>query len=324
MEAASASPALVKPASTLLEKPAPMREILIFGAAGQVGQALMTHARDHGFLPQGLVRPETDITDAASVAAAFKNTKAAVVVNAAAYTAVDKAENDEARAFAVNRDGPRLLAETCEGLGIPVIHISTDYVFDGSKPIAYTEEDPVAPLGVYGASKEAGERAIRQTFPQHIILRTAWVYSAVGHNFVKTMLRLGADRDQLRVVCDQKGSPTAADDIAGAILTIADRVLSKTSPPSWGTFHFSGTGATTWHGFANAIFAERARLTGHSPPRIDAISSAEFPTPAARPANSLLDCRKLAETYGVRSPRWEASLARVMEVLLMASKDTPR
>ncbi len=299
-----------------------MREILIFGAAGQVGQSLMTHARDHGFLPQGLARQETDITDAASVAAAFKNSKAAVVVNAAAYTAVDKAESDEANAFAANCDGPRILAEACEARGIPLIHLSTDYVFDGSKPTAYTEEDPVAPLGVYGASKEAGERAVRQTLSQHIILRTAWVYSAVGHNFLKTMLRLGADRDQLRVVCDQKGSPTAADDIAEAILTIADHILSENPAPSWGTFHFSGTGATSWHGFATAIFAERARLTGLVPPQIDPISSAEFPTPAARPANSLLDCRKLAEAYGVRSPQWEASLARVMEALLMAPKDT--
>lgn len=203
---------------------------------------------------------------------------------------MDRAETERDAAWAANCDGAAHIAASCRDMGIPLIHISTDYVFDGTKGGPYREDDPVNPLSVYGASKEAGERAVRDALREHVILRTAWVYSAHGHNFVKTMLRLAAECPALRVVADQTGAPTAAADLAAAIAHIATQIGAGNT--AWGTYHFTGAGAVTWHGFAEAIFARAERWRGPKP-RVEAIATAEYPTPARRPANSVLDCARI-------------------------------
>jgi dTDP-4-dehydrorhamnose reductase len=235
------------------------------------------------------------------------------VVNAAAYTAVDAAETDADAAYRANRDGPAVLAKLCAQAGIPLIHISTDYVFDGAKPDPYVETDPVAPQGVYGASKLAGEQAVLDSGCRAIILRTAWVYAATGKNFVRTMLTAGKVRDRLTVVGDQVGCPTTATDLADAILAIA-RSLQETGwqPAYQGVFHAAGTGATTWHGLAVATFEEAARY-GASRPEVAAIRTEDWPTPAKRPANSRLDCTKLRQVFGVALPPWRDSLTRTVD-----------
>lgn len=293
-------------------------KILILGSSGQVGTALMRAAWPQGTELVGLARPEVDMARPETVQAAVAAHAPDLVVNATAYTAVDKAESDREAAFAVNRDGPGLLAAACAARGVPLVHISTDYVFDGTKPEPYTEEDAVAPLGVYGASKEAGEAAVRAALAQHVILRTSWVYAAHGANFVKTMLRFGREREEMRVVADQHGAPTAASDIAAAIVTIAGRIAAdaadgKAAP--WGTYHFTGTGETSWCGFAERIFQRLEAATGRRP-RLQAITTADYPTPARRPANSRLDCARIRAVFGIQAPRWEDSLDRVLDELL--------
>jgi dTDP-4-dehydrorhamnose reductase len=235
-----------------------------------------------------------------------------MVINAAAYTAVDRAESEPDAAWAANCTGPARLAAACREAAIPLIHISTDYVFDGSKAGTYREDDPVNPLGVYGRSKEAGDRAIREALAEHVILRTAWVYSAHGHNFVKTMLRLAGERPVLRVVADQTGSPTSAADIAAAIAGVVRRLAAGGA--QWGTYHFVGAGAVTWHGFAEAIFGLAAPWRG-PPPRVEAITTADYPTPARRPANSVLDCRYIGEAFGITPRPWREALADVIREL---------
>jgi dTDP-4-dehydrorhamnose reductase len=206
-----------------------------------------------------------------------------------------------------------VLAEAAARRGVPLLHMSTDYVFDGTKVGAYVEDDPTAPLGVYGATKLAGEEAVRAALPQHVILRTAWVYGRHGRNFLKTMLRLAGERPELRVVADQRGSPTSADDIAAAILRVA--AAAKEGSVRWGTYHFAGTGETTWHGFAARIVAEQAALTGKHPEVIP-IATAEYPTPARRPANSVLDSGRFAEAFGYRARPWEEETRRIVQALL--------
>jgi len=230
------------------------------------------------------------------------------VINAAAYTAVDRAESEVEAAFAVNRDGPANLARACERAGISLIHISTDYVFDGSKQGAYVEGDPVSPLGVYGESKLAGEEAVRTLCPKHLILRTSWVFSAHGNNFVKTMLRLGAEREELGVVADQFGKPTSAAEIARLILDTLPDTEGK-----WGTYHLAQPDAVSWHGFAEAIF-DAAKRQGivMKVEQVQPISTADYPTPARRPANSELDCRLLKSVFGVTIRGWRESLAEVI------------
>jgi dTDP-4-dehydrorhamnose reductase len=237
------------------------------------------------------------------------------MINAAAYTAVDRAETERDIAWACNCTGPANIAVACQEAAIPLIHLSTDYVFDGSKIGAYREDDPVKPLGVYGESKEAGDRAVRAALPQHVILRTAWVYSAHGHNFVKTMLRLAGERPVLRVVADQIGSPTSAADIAAAIAAIAQQLNAGNT--SWGTYHFAGGGAVTWHGFAEAIFELAAPRRGQ-PPLVEAIATADYPTPVRRPANSVLDCRRIGEVFGIVPGPWRKALAEVIGELYRA------
>ena len=287
--------------------------LLVTGANGQLGRELMRRGAPRGFAVVGRGRSELDITDGTAVARAIDESAADLVVNAAAYTAVDQAEGEPDKAFAVNAEAPRLLAKACAARGLPLIHVSTDYVFDGAKAQGYVEDDPVVPLGVYGASKEAGERAIREELPAHVILRTAWVYSAHSRNFVLTMLQLAAKQDVLRVVGDQRGSPTAAGDLAEAILTIAGR-LDGTSGQH-GTFHFAGSGVTSWAGFAQAVM-DLCLPPGRPAPAIVPITTAEFPRPARRPANSVLLCGKIGRVYQIEPRPWREALAEVGREML--------
>jgi dTDP-4-dehydrorhamnose reductase len=290
-------------------------KVLVLGAGGQVGRELRRHSWPVDTKLTALDRGGLDIAKREAVVATIAGERPDIVVNAAAYTAVDRAETGRDAAWAANCAGPGHIAAACRDIGIPLIHISTDYVFDGTKSGPYREDDPVNPLGVYGASKEAGERVVREALHQHVILRTAWVYSAHGHNFVKAMLRLAAERQVLRVVADQTGSPTGAAEIAGAITRIAQHIgAGKTA---WGTYHFTGAGAVTWHGFAAAIFELAKRWRG-PPPRIEAITTADYPTPARRPANSVLDCSRIAAVFGITPRPWHDALAEVIAELYAA------
>src|SRR5712691_3737946 len=284
-------------------------KLLVLGAGGQVGHELCRLAWPAGYSIAAFERDRVDITEAEAVFAAVAHQRPDIVVNAAAYTAVDRAESEPDIAWAVNCTGPANLAAACRDAAIPLIHLSTDYVFDGKKAGAYREDDPVAPLGVYGHSKEAGDRAVRAALAHHVILRTAWVYSAHGHNFVKTMLRLAGEHPVLRVVADQIGSPTSAADIAAAIGTIVQQLDAGNS--SWGTYHFAGGGTVSWHGFAEAIFELAAPWRGPAP-LVEAIATADYPTPARRPANSVLDCRRIGEAFGIVPRPWREALAEVI------------
>jgi dTDP-4-dehydrorhamnose reductase len=292
-------------------------KLLVLGAGGQVGHELSRLAWSEDYQVAAFGRAGVDITRKEAVSGALGRERPDIVINAAAYTAVDRAESEADAAWAGNCTGPAYLAASCQAAGTPLIHISTDYVFDGSKPGPYREDDPVNPLGVYGHSKEAGDRAVREALPQHVILRTAWVYSAHGHNFVKTMLRVAAERPVLRVVADQIGSPTSAADIAGAIAAIVRRVAA--GDRHWGTYHFAGGGEVTWHGFAEAIFELAAPWRG-APPTVEAITTADYPTPARRPANSVLDCRHIGEAFGIVPRPWREALAEVIRELCEAPR----
>jgi dTDP-4-dehydrorhamnose reductase len=235
-----------------------------------------------------------------------------LIINAAAYTAVDKAETDVEAARRANTDGPRLLAEYCAEAGVPLIHVSTDFVFDGAKGAPYVETDATNPTSVYGTTKRDGEDAILATTARAIILRTSWVYAATGRNFVLTMLNAAKKTSQLRVVADQQGCPTAAADLAAAILRIADRFTAIGWSDSWrGIYHAAGSGATTWHGLATAAFAEAARF-GAPIPTVTPIATADWPTPARRPADSRLDCGKLGRSFGIALPDWRNALSRTI------------
>jgi dTDP-4-dehydrorhamnose reductase len=287
--------------------------VVIVGSAGQIGSELMRAPIPAGWQRADLGRAELDITDERAVAAALAACRPDLVINAAAYTAVDRAESDRDNAVAVNATGPAILARRCAAIGAALIHYSTDYVFDGAKAAPYREADPVNPLGVYGASKEAGERAVRATLARHVILRTSWVYGTEGGNFVKTMIRLAGERPELSVVADQFGCPTAAADIAEATIEVATAIAAGRA--SWGTFHYAGTGATSWHGFATAIIGEAAKRSGRRPD-VRPISSADYPTPARRPANSVLDCAAIAGAYGIHGKPWPQSLSRIIDSIL--------
>ena len=290
-------------------------DILLSGARGQVGWEVARRATAAGLNVQACGHAELDITQRDAVLRAVETAAPKAIVNAGAYTAVDKAESERDTAFTVNRDGPKHLAEACARVGIPLIHISTDYVFDGAKTSAYVEDDPVAPLGVYGASKLAGEDAVRASGAQHVIMRTAWVYGIEGNNFVKTMLRLGRERDTLRVVADQHGCPTFAGDLADAILTVFRNVTANPKPEMWGTFHCVNAEPTTWNAFARRIFDLAAPKLGKKP-IVEAITTAEFPTPAKRPANSVLDCGKIKRIHGVALRSWPTALEEVLTAIL--------
>jgi dTDP-4-dehydrorhamnose reductase len=253
-----------------------------------------------------------DLLDQATVLTAFDEVRPDLVINAAAYTAVDKAEAEPDAATALNVDAVARLGELCASRGVPLIHISTDYVFDGEKPAPYLEDDPVAPTGVYGQTKLDGERALAAVLKEHVILRTAWVHSPFANNFVKTMLRLAETRDELGVVDDQIGSPTYAPHLAQAIAQIASHILNRqetqSGAPAWGTYHAAGSGQTTWCGMARKVF-EEARARGMPGAQVKAITTADYPTPAMRPANSQLDCSKLERNFGLRLPDWQEGVA---------------
>ncbi len=281
--------------------------LLVLGAGGQVGRALIERA---GAAACGVDEAACDICDAANVERALSAPMLSAVVNCAAYTAVDRAEGERARAFAVNADGAGIVARAAAAHGLPVIHMSTDYVYAGAKAGPYREDDPIAPVNAYGASKAAGDAAVAAGNPAHLLLRTSWVFGVHGTNFVKTMLRLGRERPELRIVADQVGGPTEARDIADAILAMA-AACRRPGFSAWGTYHFAGAPSTSWHDFAQAIF-ERA---GQPQPRLVAIASRDYPTPAARPLNSTLDCSRIGNTFGLGQPDWRISLARVMTEL---------
>jgi dTDP-4-dehydrorhamnose reductase len=289
-----------------------LRTVLVFGAGGQVGRELTQRPALPGFAIHGLTHADADIADREAIERAVQRYRPDIIVNAAAYTAVDKAETDPDRAFAVNEAGPRTLALAAKAIDAMLVHLSTDYVFDGCKTDAYVEDDPVAPVSAYGRSKETGERAVRETIPRHLILRTAWVYAAHGSNFLRTMVRLARERDMVRVVADQHGTPTSAADLADAIVAMLPQ-LGETN--AFGTFHLTNAGRTTWHGFAQTIFADLARR-GSPVPRLEAITSAEYPTATRRPAMSVLDCRKIADAYGIRLRPWQEAAGATLDALL--------
>ena len=293
-------------------------KILLTGANGQVGRELARKGLREGFHVLPYDRKALDIRDPRSVERAIQREACALVINAAAYTAVDMAESEPAAALAVNRHGAGHLASSCAQAGIPLIHISTDYVFDGQKGRPYLEIDPLSPLGVYGKSKAEGEAEIRSRTEAHIIIRTAWLYGVQGHNFVRTMLRMGQERERLKVVNDQFGCPTYAADLADAILAVARQVLQKGEIP-WGTYHYCGSGVTTWYGFAQAIFRIAERYVDLRVKELEPISTTEYPAQARRPAWSVLDCSLIKRTFGITPPPWEESLARMMQRLFVST-----
>ncbi|OQP83606.1 dTDP-4-dehydrorhamnose reductase [Rhizobium rhizosphaerae] len=289
--------------------------LAVTGKQGQVVTALIERGAVHGVDILALGRPELDLADRASVLDALTGAKPDAIVSAAAYTAVDKAESEPAQAFAVNCDGAGAVAEAAVALGVPVLHLSTDYVFDGTSPEPYLESDLVGPTSVYGRSKLAGEMRLASIAPNHAILRTAWVYSPFGANFVKTMLRLAETRDSVSVVADQQGTPTSALDIADAVIAIARQMIDSDEAELRGVFHLTGTGSASWADFAEAIFAGLAEKTGKQV-TVNRITTADYPTPARRPAYSRLSNEKLARLYGVRLPDWRDSTKLVLDRLL--------
>ena len=288
-------------------------KILVFGASGQIGREVCRAAWPPRYAILPLDRKAVDITKSAAVSAMLARETPDLVINLAAYTAVDRAESEPEVAWAANCVGAAHIAGACDESATPLVHLSTDYVFDGRKTGPYREEDAVGPLGVYGRSKEAGERAVRAAVARHMILRTAWVFGAYGANFVKTMLRLAAERPVLRVVADQRGCPTAATDIAAALMVIAGHI--ERGEAKWGTYHFVGAGAASWHSFAQAIFDQAAPQLAACP-QVEPITTEQYPTPARRPMNSVLDCRKIEEVFGISSPPWRTALATVIRELL--------
>ncbi|WP_159015417.1 dTDP-4-dehydrorhamnose reductase [Cognatiluteimonas profundi] len=297
--------------------------ILLLGGAGQLGTELrrslapvgaLTVATRSGVLDDGTPCEQLDLDVPGALAPRILALAPDVVVNAAAYTAVDQAESDAATAWRVNADAPRAIADACAQCDAQFVHYSTDYVFDGRGTSPYREDDAVAPLGVYGASKRAGEEAVLDSGARHLVFRTAWVYAAHGRNFLRTMLRLANERDELRVVADQVGSPTPA----ALIADVTAQVLAQ-SPAQSGLWHLTAAGQTSWHGFAEAIIAgahQRGLLARR--PRVVPITTADFPTPAARPAYSVLDCHLLQSTFGITLPDWHDALGDVLDTMTTA------
>lgn len=296
------------------------RAILVTGGNGQLGQELARLPCPAGWSVVAMGRAALDLDDAdaiaAVVAAGHEGRPWAAVVNAGAYTAVDRAESEAVAAWRVNALAPAALAAACAEAGIPLVQVSTDYVFAGDKAGAWEIDDPVGPLGVYGASKLGGELAVRTSGVRHAIVRTAWVVSARGANFVRTMLRVGAERDTLRVVDDQRGSPTAASDLAAALLTIAIRLAEDANAPT-GTVHFSNAApeGVSWAGFAAEIFRQ-SEARGGPTAQVEPIATADYPTPARRPANSLLSHSAITAAYGIEPRPWAAALGDILDELL--------
>jgi dTDP-4-dehydrorhamnose reductase len=289
-------------------------KVLITGANGQVGWELVKQVESRGVDFCAFNRTELDISNTHAVERAIAINKPDIVINAAAYTEVDKAEEESELAYAVNRDGVANLAKACKAAQIPIIHISTDYVFDGTKDGAYTENDVTNPLGIYGKSKLAGEQALQEIWPYHIILRTSWVFSSHGNNFVKTMLRLAKEREELSVVADQYACPTSAQAISEAILHSAPQLIASTQKS--GTYHFCQPEPTNWHEFSQAIISTAKEFTRLNVKAIQKITTDQFPTKAKRPTNSVMSAEKFIETFQFEIPTWNMALRQVLKEIL--------
>jgi len=288
--------------------------ILVTGAKGQLGWELLKQAPDRACDCVGIDIEEADLTDPAQVNRVAVDIRPQLVINAAAYTQVDAAQTNPDAAFAVNQEAAAHLAAACAVSRIPMMHISTDFVFDGTHTAPYNEDDPIAPLSVYGQSKAAGETAVRDASDRHLIIRTAWLYGTHGNNFVKTMLRLGQTNQEVRVVSDQIGCPTYAADLATALLNLAGR-LSISTEITWGTYHLCGSGEVSWYGFARHILQIAHRLGLVPAVAVTPISTPEYPTPAPRPAYSVLGCRKIEANFGIVCPPWQVSLEKMLQRL---------
>ena len=286
-------------------------KVLVTGSNGQVGYCLVQQLRQQNADFLALDRDQLDITQRQAVWQTVSDYCPDIIINAAAHTAVDKAESEAEQAFAINRDGAAYLAEAAQQIGAAMLHISTDYVFDGQATQPYTETDATAPQGVYGQSKLAGEQAVLAACSRSIILRTAWVFGEHGHNFVKTMLRLGRERDSLGIVSDQHGAPTYAGDIAAALLHIAHHI-TQGKPTEYGIYHFSGKPYVSWYQFAEAIF-QQAQQQGilANTPQLLAIATPDYPTPAKRPANSCLQLDKIQQAFGISPSDWQQALTQL-------------
>jgi len=288
--------------------------VLIFGKSGQVSRELarLTWHAETDVVQLG--RNVCDFSRPSTIAAAIESVAPDYVINAAAYTAVDRAESEPELAMTINGEAPTEVARICDRTGAALVHISTDYVFDGRKAGPYSENDEVRPMSVYGRTKEAGEAGVRSRMERYLIVRTSWVFAGHGANFVKTMLRLGAERPELRIVADQHGAPTSARDIAVALQNL---VLARAEGRGvWGTFHFTSGEPTTWFGFAKAVIEGAAFA---SPPKMTPITTAEYPTPAARPANSVLDCSRIQQEFGIFQPSWRDALSDVLTEVKMGA-----
>lgn len=285
-------------------------KILITGSSGQVGHCLTEQLKNKAEI-LAVDRDELDITDELAVIDTVTKFHPDIIINAAAHTAVDKAEKEEELSYRINRDGPLYLAKAAQTVGAAILHISTDYVFSGDEDGIYDEAAKTSPQGVYGASKLAGEIAVAGACSKHIILRTAWVFGEHGNNFVKTMIRLGRDRNQLAIVADQYGGPTFAGDIAATLICIAEQTEKK-KDVKWGVYHFSGEPHVSWFQFAQAIFDEAVKqgVIGKAP-ELKAITTTDYPTPAKRPANSKLDCSKIENEFGIKASNWQRALSRI-------------
>jgi len=290
-----------------------MLTVLTFGGEGQLGRELSERADRHGIVLRATRRSEVDIADMNAVTRAIDDASPMIVVNAAAYTKVDRAEAEPEAAFRANATGPGVVARACAAAMIPLVHVSTDYVFDGTKSTRYVEDDPITPLGVYGRSKAEGEAAVRRALEHHVIMRTSWMYGIYGSNFLKKILRLTREREELPVVADQRGCPTGSADVAEAILSILPRLTQRA--PVWGTYHFAGQGATTWYGLAREIIDVQAQFTNKRA-RVIPITTAEYPTPAQRPVNSELDCSRFAAKFGFKAADWRERTQKVISALL--------
>jgi dTDP-4-dehydrorhamnose reductase len=290
-------------------------KILVTGREGQLARSLAVRAAGRPEFELSFAgRPEFDLEQPESLAEHIRATAPQVVINAAAYTAVDKAEDEPDRARLVNAEAPGKLAEAAAGVGARFIQISTDYVFDGTGSGPYREDAPTAPIGVYGRTKCQGEAAVRAASRDHVVIRTAWVYSPFGANFVKTMIRLAGDRDRINVVADQRGNPSSALDLADGLLALCDRWVAGDKAGLGRTYHLAGTGEANWAEFAEAIFAE-CRANGLPFAEVSPIASADYPTRAVRPANSTLDSQAFARDAGFEMPHWRQSLAKVVKTL---------
>lgn len=287
--------------------------ILVFGARGQVGRELVALSTARGVPVIGLSRQDADITNEITVRAALDVHRPAVVVNAAGYTSIDRAEREQELATAANVAGPAVLAAACAATGIPLIHLSCDHVFNGTKKSAYLENDKIAPLNVYGRTKAEGEAKVRELLPRHVILRTSWIYGPHGRNFLRNVLKLAAERDELRMVGDQIGCPTATVDLAEAIIVVARKLATEAKVS--GTFHFAGNGATSWYGLASEIVQRQTIFTGRTP-RVIEIKLAEYPTSAKRALNCELDSARFRAVFGFAASPWKFRVAEVVAAVI--------